>query len=339
MCSVRSLQPALVLSQCAAFATVLGACSGCGGGDGPRPGDSDVVLVRLRISSGFAQTPAELQVYRDGRCTVSTLNTWVWDRESVGWFETTLTGRELRALVKAVTRAARAGLKEQYDWPPPGIPPLDVPEWYWIDLPDGTRFRTVQFPSRGEAMPEVLRPLCAEDGGLLIQCLQEAMRRPASAVALSLILGKRTYVVGEPLDVRFVIRSVGSQPVAFGSLECREVVAGEAALTATIPRVGYVIREVYSFGGRPSRPHLHALTPRAREDLEHMLLLSPGEEYVVPFPRQPVTATRAVRQLKVFALVDEASRYDHELLSQELGAPWVTGHLSDTAEIDVHDGP
>lgn len=317
------------------LAVTVAACAGCGGTDSRQPtGGDSVVLVRLRIQNQLGEAPTRIEVREDGATEVTNVDTWVSSGEPLGWFGTTLSGARLRALKAAVDRAAHAGLKEQYGYPQ-GSWPWEGPWLYWIDLPSEGGSRTVEFPGRTDAMPEALRPLCAEEDGLLIRHLREAMRRPTSAVVLALRLGKSSYTVSEPLDARLVVRAVGTEPVAFASVRCREVVAGGLGLIGRTATHREVIREGFAFGGRPFEPRLPALTEAARADLDHVLILEPEQEYVPPFPRSTVILTHPVHH-RLGAVVTVEARYDLDALSEALSAPLISGTMWDWAEIDVH---
>lgn len=205
----------------------------------------------------------------------------------------------------------------------------------------GETLKRVAFPP-DIAVPEPLRELYdyrRQYCGLLMDILRKTKKHPASAVSLTASANKPKYRVGEDIQLRVALKSVGTRPVAIPSLVCQELVEGCVVVDTVDPRVygppPPVCKREFGVGIAHQGRVSETLTRQAIDDLENVIVLAPGDEYELPFPR-PIPADR----LGILSLdidYNVMPRYPKELISQEVGADFVARRVATQVVVRIRD--
>ena len=328
--------PVLALFVISGFAMFLTGCGGSGSPRGvPRPG----LLVKLGWYNdslwGSAGSTSLVVEDPPGVCHVEQY----WSEsgpEPVGKFEMELTPAQLKELYATVEEAIR-GLKAGYP-PPPKDPP--DPGWpitggFYLSLTCGKAHAAIGSASGYFEIPEPARSLCwwGQPRGLLDELLEATLEHPLSAIGLSVASDKASYGVADPIQLTLTVRSVGREPVAFPSMDCRELVDGLITVTGQLPNGQQVLAESFPFGSSEP-PKWAPFTPAARADLRRVRVLAPGEAYAFKLP--PLTAPRPSGNLALNVGLRVSPRYHVDKLLDAVGAPMATGEWQDSLQVPVY---
>jgi hypothetical protein len=129
-------------------------------------------------------------------------------------------------------------------------------------------------------------------------------------------------VVGNPIRLKLTVRSVGSEPVAFTPMTCRDLVKGLITVTGQLRNGRQVLAESFPFGSSDP-PKWQPFTPAARADLRRVRVLAPGETYAFRLP--PLTAPRPPGNLTLNVGLRVSPRYHTNRLMDAVGAVVATG--------------
>ncbi|NIM07095.1 MAG: hypothetical protein GTN69_04650 [Armatimonadetes bacterium] len=293
--------------------------------------------LRLRWGGGLAPGSGEsLTIDTDGR--VRAVLGLPRENGYIGTFELTLPKARLAELRKAVNRANLYSMRDYY---PPAKGSYDFTVMT-LTVASESEQKQVRATSASWFYPPGLKRLfdltnrlpgtehtTAAPDGILSLLILEVSTRPVSAIGVEIQVPKRSFRVGEPIDVTVVVKNVGKNPVVLPSPSIREVAGGHISVQlrhVPLPpeeAAAGIDRAAIRFGESRSEVNT-VLSDRAKGDLENVVRIEPGEKWAIRMPK--ALAAPSPGEYELIGSLDIYWHYECSALAKELGEGLVDGY-------------
>jgi len=304
------------------------------GADAGRETSSDASRVWLTLDWTGGMPPAgeHLTVYADGRVRLVLESPRA--NGYIGTFELSLPKARFAELQQAVKAADLRGMKDEYG-------PWHLEHDYThVTIAVNEELGTKQVRAHSASLwyPRPLRRLfdLSNDthgpypGGILSKLIDEVSAKPIAAVGARVDAPKRSYRLGDGIDVAVLVKNVGREVVVLPSMESKAIVTGYIGVKLhqeTLPpekiATGWDMTDV-EFGPRLLEWH-RTLDDEAKSDLRHAVRLEAGAEWRIPMPK-PLHAPSA-GTYELFCTFQLLRLYDREVLTREVGDGFVSGWM------------